>query len=123
MNLPRKAARPKRKLHPIQPPWLLSPLEATAADPERQTVEYRRLVSECSRLAGGRCEAGMDGCEGRGIDPHHIFPCGEGGAAIVPLCWLRLVCRHCHETIHNAAGRADAEERGLIVPRQPKLTT
>ena len=96
--------------------------EATAADPERMTVAYRHLRAECSRLAGGRCEAGFDGCDGRGVDVHHIYPTGEGGAAVAPVCWVRFVCRNCHGQIHTAGGRPEAEARGLIVPRQPKQT-
>lgn len=123
MNLPRKAARKKRKVHPIQPDWLMGPdtERDTAADPERQTPQYRGIVRARRTQAGDRCEARLEGCTDQGVDPHHIYPVGEGGATIVPVCWLRWVCRPCHGIIHSANGREEAEERGLIVPKQPKL--
>ncbi len=120
MSLPRKRARPRRREHPIQPGWATPLPPEPVDDPERSTPEYRRLVAETKALAGSRCEAHVDGCVGRGVDPHHVLPVSEGGAVIVPACWMRWLCRQCHARIHSAAGRDAAIERGLLAPTRRK---
>jgi len=120
MNLPRRRpGPPRRKKHPIQPPWLLRPAEETgAAPPERTDPAYRRTVEQIRGRAGGRCEAALEGCTTWGEHPHHRFPASWGGAVDVDMIWLRWVCPQCHARIHDPKYRRVAEIAGLLVPRR-----
>ena len=118
MNLRSKSDHPNRKRHSVRPAWE-DELEAVTADedPLRQTPEYRRIVAEVERRAGGECESGS--CDARGVDPHHIYPTSEGGPVVCPPIWLLWLCRSCHAAIHSDV-RAIAEGNGWIVPKDRK---
>lgn len=109
----------------MTPPWQaeLEAAEATgeaAADLNlRTTPEYRALVDQLARSVRS-CQAKLEGCTVIGTDPHHVYPVSEGGPVIVPLVWLRWVCRSCHGRIHSANHRPEAEAVGLIVPLSRK---
>ena len=127
MNLPRERDRPRRREHPVTPPWqwedddtMAPPGEIYDADPERLTPEYRRLVDEVQVRSGGRCEVQLQGCHGPGVDPHHVYPTSEGGPVVVPVSWLLWVCRSCHGRIHSAKYRPLAEALQAIVPLRRK---
>lgn len=119
-SLPNKRDKPRRTEHPIRPPGEHTPEPELDDEPDRSDPEYRALVDLLNIHAMGRCQAGLEGCTLKGEDPHHVFPVAWGGRVIVPLVWLRLVCRPCHGRIHSAAGREKAEELGLLVPRRVK---
>lgn len=117
MNLPARRARPRRREHPIRPAWQQPPTDtAPDAAPLRGLPDYRAVVDEITRRAGGRCELRWADCWGTGTDPHHIWPVSEGGPVIVPVVWMLWVCRSCHGFVHSAAGRSVAAEAGHITP-------
>lgn len=124
VNLPRKrAAGPRRKVHPIRPVGEVQQPEPIAAPiSERADPEYRATVERIRVYAGGACQAGLDRCTRTGQHPHHVYPISEGGRVLVPDRWLIWVCPQCHHDIHDASTRQAAEAAGLIVPKERKPT-
>jgi hypothetical protein len=72
--------------------------------------------------SGGMCEAQLDGCNGRAIDPHHRKNSKNGGrkgaakTAHDVLSNLLDLCRSCHEQVTSTHGerRRFALDTGLI---------
>lgn len=76
---------------------------------------------ELADRSGRRCEAELEGCRGRAIDPHHRVIRGNGGVhgeakeVSDQLSGLLHLCRFCHRWAH--AYRDNANQLGLILRR------
>jgi hypothetical protein len=76
----------------------------------------RKTLAERS---GGWCEAQLDGCSGRAVDPHHRVVRGRGGThgeakeRSDQLSALLHLCRSCHDWVHEHP--AKARELGLLL--------
>jgi hypothetical protein len=95
--------------------WLAStfaPKRPAPAVPSQR----RKTLAERS---GGVCEARLDGCSGRAIDPHHRVIRQRGGRQAEAkersdqLSGLLHLCRFCHDWVHDHPEKA--RQIGLLL--------
>jgi 5-methylcytosine-specific restriction endonuclease McrA len=80
------------------------------AEAEAMPETIRRAVWV---LAGGRCEARLDGCSDEGLAPHHRLRRSQGGPHTIEN--LVLLCWRCHRWVHDHTGWA--YRVGLLIRR------
>lgn len=113
---PLRRGKPLKRGGPIKRGKPLAPTskKATRKPPRSGDVSAatRRLVMH---RANYRCEVGFDGCQNRGLAPHHRLSRKHGNHEPENLV---VVCVDCHtdgpEAIHR--NRARSIEQGLIIP-------
>lgn len=67
----------------------------------------RKVLAALVEERGERCQARLDGCDGRAVDGHEVLSRGRGGSTVDGANIL-LVCRPCHTWITGHPAEAVA---------------
>jgi hypothetical protein len=95
--------------------WLASTILPKRPSPAVPSQRRKTLADR----SGGVCEARLDGCSGRAIDPHHRVIRQRGGRQAEAkersdqLSGLLHLCRFCHDWVHDHPEKA--RQIGLLL--------
>ena len=109
MNLPRKRERPRRRQHPIRPPWETPEKAPQPVDPLAWRDRKMALdAAAIARTPGGRGDCMATGCPAcppgphRGTVAHHIHQVSLGGTDHpLNLLWICGWPGASHDWIHD----------------------
>lgn len=93
------------------------PLRPVSPKRRKQASKRRACVKAVQARSGGRCEAMLPGCSGRGDHVHELKRRSQGGDPHDPAGCIN-VCFNCHRRIHDAPGAA--YDAGLLLRRNER---